>query len=487
MSHFIAGQWLEGDGEALVSVDPATGETVYQTTHATTEEINHAVNAAKDAFLPWAQLPIEKRAQYLQKFCECLTERRKEFVLAIAKETGKPLWESDTEVGAMLNKLPLTLQAYEERSGELSEDTAPGVHLKVTHRPHGVLAILGPFNFPGHLPNGHIMPALLAGNTLVLKPSEFAPAVAKLMLQCWEQAALPAGVLNMIQGGRDTAQALVKHDALAGVLFTGSYAAGKWLHQHFAGQPEKLLALEMGGNNPLIVAETKQIDAAVYNIIQSAFVTAGQRCTCARRLIIVEDETTPALLEKLVATAKNLQIGHYDQTPAPFMGPVISKESAQRLVKAQEELTNAGAKRLLSLEHPDKNTGFVSAGILDVTELPEIDTEYFGPLLQVRRVASFEDAIQTANNTQYGLAAGLLCDNKVLFDQFYVQARAGIVNWNRPLTGASSRTPFGGIGHSGNLRPSAYYAADYCAYPMASLFNDVLALPETLTPGVTLV
>jgi succinylglutamic semialdehyde dehydrogenase len=256
-----------------------------------------------------------------------------------------------------------------------------------------------------------------------------------------------------------------------------------------AGRPDKMLALEMGGNNPLVVWDLRpqDIDAAVHHTVMSAFVSAGQRCTCARRLIVQDGPASQAFLERLVAVAAGLVVGPPSALPQPFMGPVVSAAVAWNLLEAQALLEARGGKVLLRMRQTDPNTGFLTAGIVDVTDAKAIpDEEWFGPLLQVIRVATFDDAMRAANATASGLAAALFSPSRALWKRFAVKARAGVVNWNRPSTGASSSAPFGGIGNSGNHRPSAYYAADYCAYPVASIETAQLELPATLLPGLSL-
>jgi succinylglutamic semialdehyde dehydrogenase len=258
------------------------------------------------------------------------------------------------------------------------------------------------------------------------------------------------------------------------------------LHEQFAGQPGKILALEMGGNNPLVVKGVNDIDAVVHDIVQSAFVTTGQRCTCARRLFIEANEQGDAILARLIEVTKNLTIGFYDDEKQPFMGSMISEKAALGLVDAQAKLVALGANTLVELKHLEKGTGFVSPGIIDVSDIvADIpDEEYFGPLVKVYRYTDFDKAIDEANNTGFGLSAGLLSDSEDSYNHFFTRIRAGIVNWNKPITGASSAAPFGGIGASGNHRASAFYAADYCAYPIASVEANKVSLPETLTPGL---
>lgn len=485
-THYIAGAWQAGQGEAFDSLNPVTQESVWSGQGASAEQVAAAVAAARAAFPAWARLSLDARIAVLERFAATLKTRADELARCIGEETGKPLWESATEVTSMVNKVAISIQSYRERTGEKSGPLADATAV-LRHKPHGVVAVFGPYNFPGHLPNGHIVPALLAGNAVVFKPSELTPKVAELTVQCWIEAGLPAGVLNLVQGGRETGVALAGNSGIDGLFFTGSSRTGNLLHQQFAGRPDKILALEMGGNNPLVVDEVADVDAAVYTIIQSAFISAGQRCTCARRLLVPVGAWGDALLARLVAVAASIQVGAFDAQPAPFMGSVISLDAARHLLKAQEHLIAQGATVLLAMSQPLETAALLTPGILDVTAVAERpDEEFFGPLLQVIRYADFDAAVAEANATQYGLAAGLLSDSRELYQRFFIESRAGIVNWNKQLTGAASSAPFGGIGASGNHRASAYYAADYCAYPVASLESETLALPATLTPGVSL-
>lgn len=484
--NFIGSRWLEGLGSDFTSENPATGEIIWRGFCADHEQINKAVHFAKSAFPIWSEFSLEKRITYLEKFTEELKSNRAILAATISEETGKPLWESDTEVSAMINKLPISIKAYHDRCQERSQMTPGG--LSVTrHRPHGVIGVLGPFNFPGHLPNGHIMPALLAGNTVVFKPSDLTPWVAEKIFSCWEKAGLPEGVINLIQGGRETGELLSKHSDLNGLMFTGSFKTGHAISNIFSEKPEKILALEMGGNNPLVVHEVTDIKAAALHVIQSAYITAGQRCTCARRLIITKGWQGEKFVEALVEMIKTLKIGPYTEKPEPFMGPVISNLAANHVITAYDLLIHEGAKPLVALQRTQQNLPFLSPGLLDVSVVKaHMDEEIFGPLLQLTWVEDFEAALLEANKTAYGLAAGLLCDNEDFYKIFLNKIRAGVINWNKPLTGASSAAPFGGLGHSGNHRPSAYYAADYCAYPVASLEERVLKMPDEYPPGILL-
>ena len=485
LSNFINGEWMAGSGAELVTVDPSTGRQTWSSNASTPADVHSAAQAARASFEAWASTPLDERIAVCVRFRDLLKQDAEELAQTIAEEVGKPLWEARTEVTTMANKVDISVQAYGARTGETSAKVADG-NAVLRHRPHGVFGVFGPYNFPGHLPNGHIVPALIAGNAVVFKPSEYAPRTAIKTVQLWQQAGLPAGVINLVNGGRDTGIALGQEPLLDGVLFTGSCQTGVALHKQFGGQPGKMLALEMGGNNPLVVWDVKDVDAAVHHAVMSAFISAGQRCTCARRLVVQDSPAGAAFIKRLVEVAATLAVGPSNAEPQPFMGPVVSAAVAARLVEAQAAMVAKGGVTLLQMRQLDPNAGFVTAGIVDVTDAQGIpDEEWFGPLLQIIRVADFDTAIKVANATEFGLAAALLSNDEALWKRFSVQARAGIVNWNRPTTGAASSAPFGGVGKSGNHRPSAYYAADYCAYPVASIETSELEMPAKLSPGLS--
>jgi succinylglutamic semialdehyde dehydrogenase len=468
-----------GSSKIFRSINPATGETVWEGTEAS--DIYASVQRARDAAAEWTATPLEHRIAILQAFAYALRADRLNLAEAISREVGKPRWEALTEVDAMIGKVPVSIQAYYERRRETEAESA-GVKTATRFKPHGVVAVLGPFNFPGHLPNGHIVPALLAGNTVLFKPSELAPLVAERTVALWYNAGLPPGVLQLLQGGATVGQALVQHTGVDGIFFTGSSHVGKSMRRVLADHPEKILALEMGGNNPLVVHQAGNIAAAVYNTIQSAYITAGQRCTCSRRLIVPIGPDGDAFIAALVAAVGKIRVGPFTDDPQPFMGPVISDTAANRLLTAQ---ANLGGEMLVQMRSIGPRRAMLSPGLIDITHVPQrSDTELFGPLLQLVWATDFDAAIAEANRTAYGLSAGLLSDDRALYQKFYQHIRAGIVNWNRPITGASGSLPFGGIGASGNHRPSGYYAADYCSYPVASMESDRLELPAVMTPGV---
>lgn len=489
MSHtnlWIDGNWVQGQGRSWNTSNPVSQQLVWEGNEATAQQVELACVAARQAFPQWATMSLTDRIAIIERFAVLLEQNKEALAKIISQETSKPLWETLTEVQSMVAKVAISIRAYHQRTGESITEMADGA-ASLRHRPHGVMAVFGPYNFPGHLPNGHIVPALIAGNVVVFKPSELTPWTAEATVKLWQEAGLPKGVLNLLQGGRETGIALAQSEQIDGVLFTGSASTGYQLHRQLAGAPEKILALEMGGNNALIIEDIDDIDAVVHLAIQSAFISAGQRCTCARRLIVKNGEAGDAFIQRFVEVARDLVIGDWDAEPQPFMGGVISVKAAEALLKAQQNLIDLGARSLLEMKQLLENSALVSPAILDVTAVPDIpDEEYFGPLTCIYRYDDFDEALGLANRTRFGLSVGLVSPKRALFERLLIEARAGIVNWNKPLTGASSAAPFGGVGASGNHRASAFYAADYCAWPMASLESEQLSLPEKLSPGIVL-
>ena len=457
--------------EKLVSTDPATGGELWS------GEIGDAaaeVAAARAGWPQWAAHSLAYRIETLRRFANVVRARTDEFAELISRETGKPLWETKTEVGAVVNKVEISVSAYADRTPQKKLEAALGNKIAIRHKPHGVLAVLGPFNFPAHLPNGHIVPALIAGNAVVFKPSEKTPASGAFLVDCYHEAGVPEDAIRLLIGGPDQGRALASQPGIDGLLFTGSARAGSALHKQFAETPNKILALELGGNSPIVVWNAKDLDAAAAIVVQSAFLSAGQRCTCARRLI-VEDGKHEQLVEAITALMDRMIVGEPFADPQPFMGCVIDNASADHLQEQWVTLMMKGGRPIRRLERPDESRPFLTPALIDMTDARDVpDEELFGPVLQLVRVKDFDAAIDEANNTRFGLAASLIGGSPEQYDRFWANVRSGVINWNKPTNGAPSTAPFGGVGMSGNHRPSAFYAADYCAYPVTSSESDTL-------------
>jgi succinylglutamic semialdehyde dehydrogenase len=443
----------------LISIEPATGAQLWK---GQTSNVDQEVAEARKAWPSWAATSLNERIEKVRSFGNRIRMDMDKITDLIARETGKPLWEARTEVESVIAKVDISIKAYADRTPQRRIEGKQGSTTALRHKPHGVLAVLGPYNFPAHLPNGHIIPALIAGNAIVFKPSEKTPAVGEMLVEYLRKAGVPAGVIRLVQGGPATGKELTAHEGIDGVLFTGSAQTGIALNRQFASRPE------MGGNNPIIVWDTNDFHSAAVLVVQSAFLSAGQRCSAARRLI-VKDSLFDIVVPEVKKLTDRLVIGEPHGEPPPFMGPVIDNDAADGLTESFLALMSHGGKPIRHMSRPVPGRPFLSPGIIDVTEMKERpDIELFGPLLQIIRVPDFEAAIDEANNTRFGLSAALVGGTAQQYNQFWANSRAGVVNWNATTNGASSSAPFGGVGLSGNHRPAAYYAADYCAFPVVS-------------------
>ena len=480
---WIAGARVPGDGDWLRMRGPL-GEDRPPFRAATAAQVGRAVASAKSAFPAWAATSIEERLAILRRYATLATESKDAIADLLAAEVGKPRWECLEEAGAIAGKVDLTVRAFAERAADSSSQQA-GFRGALRYQAHGVFAIFVPYNLPMHLPNGHLVPALLAGNTVVLKASEYAPQASLAMVSLLIEAGLPPTAIQLLPGDRATGEALVAHPGIDGVAFTGSSTAGRAIHRALAGRTEVMLALEMGGNNPMVVLPP--LDPAVMGrlVVLSSMLTTGQRCTSARRLVVPRGAEGDAIVAAVVSAAAQVRIAGAHVDPAPFCGPLVDPGSADRVVAAWERRVAAGARVLLPMERLSWSPAALSPGVLDVSDLGAAlpDEEVFGPLLHVQRVGSFEEALDVASATRYGLSAALIGGDEAQFARFRGVVRAGIVNRNRPTNGALSTQPFGGIGLSGNHRPAGWTSVDYCTWPMASTEADVAVLPP-LPPGM---
>ncbi len=477
---YINGKFVKvekGDG-SIKDISPADLNDVVMTVPYSHAHVDQAVEAARKAYLPWARLPFSERKAYLMRLKEAFETMKEQMAEAICRDTGKPKWEALTEVAALGSKIDITLNfsmdlAKEERIA----NALPQVEGVIRHKPRGVMVVIGPFNFPAHLPNGHIIPSLAAGNTVILKPSEQTPLVAQVMAQCYEKAGFPPGVFNLVQGDGETGRKLVVHEAIDGILFTGSYEVGLRIKQETHNHYWKILALEMGGKNATVVWNDAQMDKAIYETLIGAYLTAGQRCSCTSR-IIVHPKIAEEFTEKFYQAAKKLTIGHWSENN--FMGPLINAASVEKYIRFQEIANRENCESLMRGKALDmKHKGYyVTPSIHLVKKFDENSvyqkSEIFGPNVAIYQSDDFDETLKIVNSTGFGLVMALFSKDKALYEKALLEARVGLLNWNRTTNGASSKLPFGGMGKSGNDRASAHYAIQYCTVPVASLedFTD---------------
>lgn len=488
--NFIGGRWLLHDNpdEEWSVPSPANLKDRVIEPSARFEQVDDAVASARKAFLPWAHLGIEKRKGYLMRLKEIYLARGAEVAEIIARETGKPLWETKTEAAALAAKIDITLNhSMKQVAEEEVKDALPGISGFMRHKPRGVMAVVGPFNFPAHLPNGHIIPALATGNTVVFKPSDKTPATGQWMAECFEKAEFPEGVFNLVQGKVEAGKRLVNHDSIDGVLFTGSYEVGLKIKQDTLTQYWKILALEMGGKNASVIWEDADMKKAVYESLVGAFMSSGQRCSCTSR-IILHRKVRDQFVDQFYASAKKLKIGHW-RDPV-FMGPLISHDSVDKFIRYQEIAKREGAESLmrgkaLSLEHDGY---YVTPSINLVKEFDPKSvyqkSEIFGPNVAIFTVDTIEEALAINNSSGFGLVMSLFTKNRALYEKALIEAQVGVLNLNRTTNGASSKLPFGGMNKSGNDRPSGNSAVQYCTVPVSSLEDTTPFSDANMPPGL---
>lgn len=449
----------------IKSYEPATGAELWTGNKG---DVDSEIAIAREAWGKWASIGLSDRIETVRKFSNRLKTDSEPLIELISRETGKPIWESRTEVEEIIGKVDVSIKAYAERSSQRRLNGAVGSKAALRHKPHGLFAVITSYNEPAAIPCGHIIPALLAGNAIIFKPSQLAPAVGQFITDCLHRAGIPKEIIRILHGGPDVGAKIAAHPEIDGMFFTGSAHNGVQVNRQFVNRPGKILSLEMGGNNPIIFWDTADIYSAAVLVIKSAFASAGQKCTSARRLII-KDKLYDTVIPEIKRLADRLIINDPHGDPPPFMGPLIDNDAADGLTESFLALMSHGGKPVLHMKRPIKDRSFVSPGLIDVTDMPERpDLELFGPLLQIIKVSTFEEAIIEANNTRFGLSASLLGGDAQQYNQFWANSRAGIVNWNAETHKVSRSAPVGGKGLSGNGRPGAFYSADQCAYPVAS-------------------
>ncbi len=490
LGNFIRGKWELTDraDEEWTVASPANLKDIVLRPSARFDHVDRAVQAARDAYLPWAHLGAEKRKEHLLRLKEVYISRSAEIAEIIARETGKPLWETKTEAAALASKIDITLNhSMKLVAEEEVQNALPGVSGFVRFKPRGVMSIIGPFNFPAHLPNGHIIPALITGNTVVFKPSDKTPATGQWLADCFRAAGFPEGVFNMIQGRAEVGKRLCVHESVDGVLFTGSYDVGLKIKQDTITHFHKILALEMGGKNASVIWQDADLKKAVYESLVGSFMTSGQRCSCTSR-IVVHRKVRDQFVEQFYANAKKLKIGHWRDSV--FMGPLISADSVERYLRFQEIAKREGAESLMrgKVLNSEHEGYYVTPSINLVKEFDQKSvyqkSEIFGPNVAIFAVDEFEEALAINNSSGFGLVMSLFTKNRALYEKALIEAQVGVLNLNRTTNGASSRLPFGGMNKSGNDRPSGNMAVTYCTVPVASLEDNTPFSESGMPPGL---
>lgn len=462
---FINNSWLLGNGEKISSFSPWTHEELWTGFEPSVEQIQESINSAKNGFNNWKLLNFSDRLKFLENFIELVKKNSDEFSKIIALEAGKPLWEATQEVGAIQGKLSATIQAYKLRASNIkSEIIIQGQQgtVETVFVPYGVVVVLGPYNFPVHMANGHIIPALLAGNSVIYKCSEYGIASSLFYTKLMQESGMPNGVFSFLPGNGEIGNQLIEHDDVRAVYFTGSEPVGRHIRE-YCSTKNKRCAIEAGGNSSIYVEDYQQEDKLFEIIIQSAYWGAGQRCNNARNLILNKKIATEAFFEKLSKKIDSIQILNDYINPASFYGPMRRKIDTENLLNAQDDLEKKGAHIICrSTSHYDNQLLLHPSFVIMPKKASLYPAELVGPMLRTHIVENVEEAVSLINKTPLRLAAGLISESTEIFNYFAENCNFGGISWNCPTSGASGYASFGGFGESGNNSPAGFLSIDYC-------------------------
>jgi RHH-type proline utilization regulon transcriptional repressor/proline dehydrogenase/delta 1-pyrroline-5-carboxylate dehydrogenase len=481
--NFIDGAFIPPTGQALVSRNPAADHAVVFETGYTVAAVEAAAQAASAAQPAWAALSFAARVAHLDHLKHAIAARATELADAIVLETGKIRSEARLEVQTLLNRFDLARGAIE---ADLKEGpVAPGEALRF--HPLGVVGVIGPFNYPLHLCHAHVVPALLLGNTVVVKPSDLTPLAGQRYAEAVEAAKLPPGVFNLVVGTGTVGSAMVGRPELRALCFTGSWAVGRRIVEAAVDRPELLVALEMGGKNTCIVLDDASLRQAVHEIAVGGYLSAGQRCTGTDR-VLVHRKLAPAFVDALARAASSLTFGQ-PEDPGVFAGPLVTEQAVDKLEAAIAAARAAGAEPIV----PGQRLPGGSFRTASIHKLPDgvhdvagyTDVEVFGPDLGIEVIDSDDEAIAILAQSPYGFANAVFTASKPRFDRFFAAVRSGILNRNRSTNLASAKLPFGGVGKSGNYRPAGAWTHRNLTAPVAVLENVLGAVvPHPHLAGV---
>ncbi len=460
LRNHINGKWLESRGSFIKDLNPAdTSDVVAHVPVSTEAEVDEAVHAAEEAYEGWRLTPAPVRGEILFRAAELLQENKKTLGALVTREMGKILAEGLGDVQEAIDMAFYMAGEGRRLTGETMPSELPSKDCKTFREPIGVFALITPWNFPTAIPAWKIFPALIAGNTVVFKPSSYTPAAAARLAEILVEAGLPPGVLNLVHGnGRTVGEYLATHRGVNGLSFTGSSAVGEKLARLCAG-PKKQVSCEMGGKNPIIIMEDANLDLALEGALWGGFGTTGQRCTAASRLI-VHEKVYDEFLGMLKAATQKLTIGN-GLTPAVDVGPLINKDQLNKALSYVKVGLDEGATLVLggrALTDGDLKDGFFMEPTIfgDVTpEMRIAREEIFGPFVSVIKADSLTHAINIANNVEYGLSSAIYTNNVNSSAVAERDLTAGIVYINAPTIGAEIHLPFGGTGRSGLGRKEA--------------------------------
>ncbi len=440
------------------------------------KHVDKVVESSANAYKLWRKTSVEERIACLKRFQEEVLKRKDEMALAIAWDMGKPLWEAKTEVASVAAKVNVTI---EDSLPRIQSKTINGIMPKtdghIFFKPIGPCLVIGPFNFPCHLANGQILSALIAGNTVIFKPSEKACYAGQILTECFAAAGFPKGVFNMIQGDGEIARRLLREKSVKGVFFTGSKEVGKKILDVTHSDLSKMVALELGGKNTTIVHKDANLELAYGELLKASFLTAGQRCT-STSIIAIHNSVKDKFMEKFHEISKKLIIDHaVEYARDPFMGPLVDQGAVDAYLLFMGMAKREGIEEIMRGKAIDKKQKghYVTPSIHYAEKLHSdsmfLQSEIFGPNVTFVPYNDIEEAISIANSTEYGLASAVFTKDRNIFLECARDIESGLVNYNRSTVGASAKLPFGGVKNSGNYRPAALTTIDACVYQMSSL------------------
>ena len=449
---FLNGEWLDSEEhQTFPDINPATLEPIGIFQRASIEDVNHAVDSAKDAFDSWRQMPAPLRGKILFSAAKKLEERKEELARLLTIENGKILKEARGEVQEAIDMAYYAAGEGRRLLGETTTSELPDKFCMTMHRPIGVVALITPFNFPIAIPAWKIMPALISGNAIVLKPSSDTPLLAIELVKILVEAGVPKGVINLVTGDGDTVgAALVRNSKVRAISFTGSLDTGKWI-LGAASKDMKRVSLEMGGKNPIIVMDDADLELAVDGVLWGAFGTTGQRCTAASR-VIVHEKLLPVFGKRLLTRAEQLKLGS-GLDESVDMGPLINARQIKRVEKFVQIGLDEGARMVLGGRRARPLPGYFFEPTIfsDVTEEMKIaKEEIFGPVLSLMAAGGLDEAIEIANSVDYGLSSSIYTGNIKNAFTAIEKIEAGITYINAPTIGSEVHLPFGGVKGTGN-------------------------------------
>jgi len=453
--NFIGGKWIESSSSRTVNnINPSNTDDVIGTIHqATREEARAAVEAASEAFHDWRRTPAPARGKIVAKAARLLEESKEELAQILTREEGKTISESRGELQRSINVAEFCAGESRRMNGETIFSELPSNFVYTIKQPLGVVACITPWNFPVAIPVWKIAPALVAGNTVVFKPATLTPGTAVRIVEIFEAAGVPPGVLNLVLGsGSDAGDEIIGHPAVKAVSFTGSNGVGIRLYEQVSRRGAKCQC-EMGGKNPVVILEDCDLDLAVENTAQGAFGSSGQRCTATSRAVVV-NQIADEFVDRIVKRAQTMRIGD-GMDPQTEMGPSVDENQFNTVLKYLNIGREDGATLLCGGERATGNGldkgYFVKPTVFDdvTSDMRIAREEIFGPVLSVMRVSDFDEAMQVANDTEYGLSSSIFTNDAARVFRFVDEIETGMTHINSPTTGGEAHIPFGGIKGTG--------------------------------------